>query len=428
MEQADLLIEHLTSPQRSLRLAVVTETYPPEINGVALTLSRLIAVLQSRGHQVQLVRPRQPGQAVPAVAHEADAGSGVDLLTRGMPIPRYPHLRMGLPAKKRLVSAWTAQRPDLVHIATEGPLGWSALRAARKLRLPVSTDFRTNFHAYSRHYGIGWLRHPIAAYLRKFHNLADCTMVPTETLRQSLALARFERMHVVARGIDTHAFSPVWRDEALRRHWGAGDQQRVALYVGRLAAEKNLQLLARTAVAMCTEDPTLQWVVVGDGPARAMLQAALPNARFVGSQSGRELARHYASADLFVFPSLTETYGNVVPEAMASGLALVAFDLAAAAELVQHQFSGYLAPADDELAFIQAGVNLARQSGHSREMGRKAREAVLTHDWSRIAAQVEDIWHQILPAPGQDSLDRIHRTAALVRQPTISQIKPAAPR
>lgn len=426
MEQADLLIEHLAPPQRSLRLAVVTETYPPEINGVALTLARLLAVLQSRGHQVQLVRPRQPGQVEPAVATGTEAGAGVDLFTRGMPIPRYPHLRMGLPAKKRLVSAWMAQRPDLVHIATEGPLGWSALRAARKLRLPVSTDFRTNFHAYSRHYGIGWLRHPIAAYLRKFHNMADCTMVPTDTLRHSLMQARFERLHVVARGIDTAAFSPAWRDDDLRRHWGVCGSERVALYVGRLAAEKNLALLARTAAAMSAADPSLKWVVVGDGPARGMLQGAMPRARFVGALSGRDLARHYASADLFVFPSLTETYGNVVPEAMASGLALLAFDMAAASELVQHRFSGLVVPAGDEVAFVQAGSELAQRPESSSRLGQRAREAVLSHDWSRIAAQVESIWLQMLPQTGEDLPGRSRRLAGNLGSPATAPVKPVA--
>ena len=385
----ELLIEHLVPPRRALRLAVVTETYPPEINGVALTLARLMTALQARGHLIQLVRPRQ-GMDTQSTPEQ--------LLTRGMPIPRYPHLRLGLPAKKRLIAAWTLQRPDLVHIATEGPLGWSALQAARKLRLPVSTDFRTNFHAYSRHYGVGWLKKPIAAYLRKFHNLADCTMVPTEELRQQLAQARFERLHVVARGIDTQAFSPTWRDPALRAAWGVaeGTGQRVALYVGRLAPEKNLPLLVRTVCAMQAADPLLKWVVVGDGPARAELQARLPDALLVGAKTGEALARHYASADLFVFPSLTETYGNVVPEAMASGLAVLAFGQAAAAELIVHQHTGLLAPAGDEEGFVRQGLVLARQPTLSAQLGQQARQAVLDRDWTQIATQVESIWADLV--------------------------------
>ena len=144
-----------------LRLALVTETYPPEVNGVAMTVAQLVDGLRARGHQLQLVRPRQPGDEGGVAASATDACH--EVLLRGLPIPRYPQLKMGLPAGRALVRRWKWQRPDLVHIATEGPLGWSALQAARQLGLPVTSDFRTNFHAYSQHYGIGWLQRPIMA-------------------------------------------------------------------------------------------------------------------------------------------------------------------------------------------------------------------------------------------------------------------------
>ena len=230
----DLLVEHLPVASPSLRVAVVTETYPPEVNGVALTLQQLVQRLQARNHQIRLVRPRQP-------AHDGpwDAAAGMEraeLLVRSLPIPNYPQLRMGLPMKRALVARWTRHRPDLVHVATEGPLGWSAVQAARKLRLPVSTDFRTNFHAYSQHYGMGWLRKPIAAYLRRFHNHADCTMVPSADLKDELAAQGFERLLQVGRGIDTHRFDPARRSAALRHTWGVSDDQPVLLWVGRYHA------------------------------------------------------------------------------------------------------------------------------------------------------------------------------------------------
>ena len=151
---------------------------------------------------------------------------------RGLPIPRYPQLKLGLPSKKELIRAWTHKRPDVVHIATEGPLGWSALQAARYLRLPVTSDFRTNFHAYSEHYGVGWLRKPMVSYLRKFHNLTQLTMVPTRALRAQLMEMGFENVQVVARGVDTKLFNPQRRSEALRREWGAGPDSLVMLVVG----------------------------------------------------------------------------------------------------------------------------------------------------------------------------------------------------
>ena len=166
---------------------------------------------------------------------------------RGLPIPRYPSLRMGLPSKRALVQLWTLQRPDVVHIATEGPLGWSALQAALHLKLPVCSDFRTNFHAYSQHYGVGWLRKPIMAYLRKFHNRTQCTMVPTEALRRELAAERLPATcAVVARGVDTQQFDPARRSDGAARAAGAPATDTLVVAVRRAAwrREKNLERAA----------------------------------------------------------------------------------------------------------------------------------------------------------------------------------------
>jgi glycosyltransferase involved in cell wall biosynthesis len=386
-----LVVEQLPLSRPSLRVAMVTETYPPEVNGVALTVQQLVLRLQARHHAIQLVRPRQP-LGEPAVGDTALD----EVLGRGLPIPRYPQLRLGLPMKRALVSQWTQRRPDLVHVATEGPLGWSALQAARKLKLPVSTDFRTNFHAYSRHYGVGWLRQPIAAYLRKFHNLAQCTMVPTPELQRELSAMGFQRLLVVARGVDTERFSPAKRSEVLRAQWGVAPDQPVMLSVGRLAAEKNLDVLVRCTRAMRQVCPDLKLVVVGDGPERAALQQACPEALLVGSLSGEALAQHYASADLFLFPSLTETYGNVTPEALASGLALLAFDYAAAAELVRHGDNGLLAPFGDTEAFVRRAADMAASPALAQHLRERARSTTLAQDWSQIVGQVEGIWEQLL--------------------------------
>ena len=405
---SDLLVERYVPAHPSLRVALMTETYPPEINGVAMTLACLVAGLQARGHDVQLLRPRQ---APDAAQGQRPVNGLEEVLMRGLPIPKYPHLRMGLPAKKHLLSLWTARRPDLVHIATEGPLGWSALQAARKLRLPVSSDFRTNFDAYSRHYGVGWLQKPIAAYLRKFHNQAHCTMVPTEQLRRSLDGQGFERLHVVARGIDTAMFNPAHRDASLRAQWGVGEHDRVVLAVGRLAAEKNLGLLVDAFQAMRAVDPRLKLVLVGDGPQRAELQQRCPGAWFAGSQTGQALSRHYASADVFLFPSLTETYGNVTPEALASGLAVLAFEHAAASELIRSGHNGLLAPQGDAAAFVRRAVDMAANPELCQQLAQQARASVITRDWASISTQVESLWarlarqqERVVVLPAQASL------------------------
>ena len=177
LDDITLQVDELHAARRSLRIALVTETYPPEVNGVARTLQQVVEGLRERHHDLQLIRPRQQRSDAADVSERFH-----EVLMRGLPVPRYPQLKMGMPARRALVKLWTLSRPDLVHIATEGPLGWSALQAAQHLRLPVASDFRTNFHAYSRHYGVGWLNKPIVAYLKRFHNQCQVTMVPTLSL------------------------------------------------------------------------------------------------------------------------------------------------------------------------------------------------------------------------------------------------------
>ena len=375
--------------RRPLRIALVTETYPPEVNGVALTVARIADGLRRRGHQLQLVRPRQAGDG---------AGTAGELLVRGAPIPCYPHLRLGLPAARRLRDAWSRWRPELVHIATEGPLGASALRVARELELAVTSDFRTNFQAYSAHYRLGWLRGAILAYLRRFHNRAGCTMVPTEALRAELQAAGFERTLVVARGVDTQLFDPARRSERLRRHWAVDGDARVVLYVGRLAAEKNLDALLQAFAAMRQIDVRLRLVLVGDGPLRDALRLRCPEAVFAGQRSGTDLAAHYASADLFLFPSLTETFGNVTPEAMASGLPVLAFDHAAAGQLIEHGHSGWLAPCGDAAAFVRLAQALVHDPAAARRAGQAARRSALELGWDGIVRQIETVFLSALIA------------------------------
>ncbi|KNZ33792.1 MAG: glycoside hydrolase [Methylibium sp. NZG] len=377
------------APRPTLRIAVVTETYPPEVNGVAMTLARFVDGLRQRHHDVQLVRPRQHADDV------AQQGDHLDeVLVPGLPIPRYAHLKMGLPATRALCRLWTQQRPDLVHLVTEGPLGWSALRAARKLGLPVSSDFRTNFDAYSAHYGFGCLRAPIEAYLRHFHNRTLLTLVPTEAMRSRLGARGFQRLQVVARGVDTELFHPERRSDALRSRWGAGAQTQVVLFVGRLAPEKNLDTLVAAYQAMQQAQPDSRLVLVGDGPAREALQQQCPHAVFTGQRTGTDLAAHYASADVFLFPSITETWGNVTAEAMASGLVVLAYDCAAAGQLIRSGENGVLAPlydaqSGDTHAFIRRAVRLATVRDDTRAMRQSARHTAAEWGWDRVVDQFE---------------------------------------
>lgn len=337
-----------------MRVGIVTETYSPEINGVALTVAGLAHGLAQAGHAVQVIRPRQKSDCAGAAIEER-----IDTtLVRGVRLPRYPGLQFGLPARRRLMALWKSERPDAIYVATEGPLGMSALRAARELGIPASTGFHTRFDDFARHYGLGALTSLVFAYLRHFHGLGAATFVPTAELAEFLAGRGFHNVVRLPRAVDTHLFCPSRRDEALRAQWGVGPDQLAVIYVGRIAAEKNLPLAVRSFRALQRQFPRARYIWVGDGPARATLAGQNPDFIFAGVKCGEELARHYASADLFLFPSLTETFGNVTLEALASGLPTVAFDYGAAREHLAAD-CGRRVPRGDGDGFAAAACLLA---------------------------------------------------------------------
>ena len=374
-----------------LQIAIVTETYPPEINGVASTIARFINGLHECGHSISLIRPRQ-GRGDQARDQERFS----EVLVSGIPIPGYSALKIGLPEKNMLIRKWVKQRPDLVHLVTEGPLGWSALQAAKKLGIPVCSDFRTNFDAYSSHYGFSWLKSSIQKYMRYFHNRSNFTMVPTQAMREQLYKQGFERLKVVARGIDTDLFSPTKRCDKLRQRWGIKSKQKAILYVGRLASEKNLQLSVDSFKAMLQIDPSLKMIWVGDGPERAALELSCPNSIFAGMQTGESLAQYYASSDIFLFSSVSETFGNVTLEAMASGLAVVAFDYAAAQQFIKNGSNGLLAEMHNSLAFIAQSQSIVRDSVDLQHISQQARLTTLDHSWQKVTKNLEDNYRDLI--------------------------------
>jgi glycosyltransferase involved in cell wall biosynthesis len=391
-----IVVENFEPENKPLRIAVVTETWPPEVNGVALTLSKLIHQLSQRNHTIQLIRPRQEKNDL-----QADGTQWSEILLRGLPIPRYPQLKLGLPSKKALLKAWSHQRPDLIHIATEGPLGWSAVKAAHILRIPVTSDFRTNFHSYSKHYGMGWLSKPIVAYLRKFHNRTACTMVPTRALQAQLSASGFQNLRVVARGVDTKIFHPKHRNQAIRDNWHADESTIVLLSAGRLAAEKNLDLIVHTYKALLAAGRSVKLVIAGDGPLRASLQSQCPDAIFTGMCRHAQLAPLYANADLFLFPSLTETFGNVTLEALACGAPVLAFDCAAASELVEDNHHGWLVRGESHEDFIQKALAITENPANLFKARQFNQERSPQWDWQEIANQVEKIFRMTLRETGR---------------------------
>jgi glycosyltransferase involved in cell wall biosynthesis len=382
-----IVVEDYPATRPSLRIAVVTETWPPEVNGVAMTLAKLVQGLSHRNHDVQLIRPRQTKTDSPMSDSSLE-----EVLMRGMPIPRYPELKLGLPSKKTLVKTWTLRRPDVVHIATEGPLGWSALQAAKVLKLPVTSDFRTNFQSYSKHYGVGWLRKPIVAYLRKFHNATACTMVPTRELMRTLSENGFANLKVVSRGVDTKLFNISKRDTSVRRSWGATDNTKVLISVGRMAPEKNLDQVLKTYEALKSTGQSFKLVMVGDGPLKEQFQKRYPEIIFPGMLSQSNLAAYYASSDLFIFPSQTETFGNVTLEALASGIPVLAFDCAAARDWVQTGVNGWLVAENNPEGFSAQAVTIFNSKDLLDQITQSTRQQVVHLDWDQIAEQVESVF------------------------------------
>ncbi len=384
-----------------VRIGIVSETYPPEINGVALTVHSLAAGLASQGHTVDLIRPRQqqPFEDEPGI---------VTLEVRGASLPRYPGLRFGLPAGSTLRERWTRLRPDAIYVATEGPLGWSAVRAAKRLGIPAATGFHTRFDTYADHYGVGFLTPVVRGYLRHFHCRAAATLVPTDALADELKTLGVSTARLLRRAVDTQAFHPRHRDAQLRSQWGVDGNTPVVLYVGRIAPEKNLDLAVRSFRAIQQHVPNARYVWVGDGPARAALQEANPDFIFAGMQRGEMLSRHYASADLFPFPSLSETFGNVILEALASGLPVVAYEEGAAREHLRSGHNGYRIAAGDEKAFIEATTTLASNASLIRHMGRAAHASIANLSPDAVIGEFENLLREL----AQEHSHEHHATAA----------------
>ena len=308
-----------------LRLAIFTDTWPPQVNGVARTLERLAGAIEARGGAVRIATVADPDAAMDA---REDRWASV-------PFWAYPQLRIAAPSRMRAIDLIEGFKPTLVHATTEFGVGLAGVFAAREAGVPLVTSYHTHFKAYLEFYRLSFLG-PIAwPYLRWFHNLGVRTFAPSGIVARELETMGFHGMRVWSRGVDGERFGPSFRTADARRRLGATrDDQVVVAYVGRLAHEKGVRVLLRAMHAVRERvGDRVVFAVVGDGPAEAECRAGAPAGTvFTGKLTGRALSEAYASADLFAFPSITETFGNVVLEAMASGLAVIAPDTGATTE------------------------------------------------------------------------------------------------
>jgi glycosyltransferase involved in cell wall biosynthesis len=364
-----------------MNIAYVTETWPPALNGAALAAARAVSHLRTHGHGVELVRPRR---------HADDAGDANTVTVPSMQLPLLPDLKIGLPVRQRLVTRWSAQRPDVVHIATQGPLGWSASSAARMLEIPVTSDFSSRFDSHADRSGAGSRAASVLpltrAYLRGFHNRATCTFVASDEVASALSRQGFRNVVVSGLGVDTVAYSPLHRSESLRRRWAALGP--VVLYVDRLSEENDIGTVIEAFDAIRDAEPSAKLVLVGESPMLQQLQARNPDAIFVGQLKGSMLAACYASADMLLWPSLSDAPGNVVLEAMASGLPVVAYDTPAAMH-IQDEVNGIVVVPGDHFAFARAAVALAYDEPLRERLGAAACQTARSASRAHILADFE---------------------------------------
>lgn len=383
-------LEDLVRPR--LRIAIVTETWPPEINGVALSLLQLCKGLQKQGHKILLIRPEQKKSCEEFQPNQ-------ECLVKAQSIPKYPHLQFGWPQLNKVSQAIEKFAPNIVHIVTEGPLGFTALRVAKAKKLPISSGFHSSFHDFSRFFDLAFLLKPIQHYLRWFHNNTNVTCVPSVDTEKSLREFGVKcPLVVVGRGVDTIRFSPEFRSAELRAKWGASDETRVMISVGRLSPEKETDVAIYAFQSMKkTEKYPSKLVIVGDGPDRQRLESVIDyeDVIFTGSLSGKQLSEAYASADVFIFPSQVETFGNVVLEAMASGLPVIAYDYACAHLHISHGATGWLSELGRSVDLFKSVQNLP-QRAELAEMGKEARKMVKNIGWNHPVQQFEQALYAVV--------------------------------
>lgn len=387
-----------------MKIALITETFPPQINGVSRTLGRLADFLVSQGHEVLVVHPRYADKGVSEIAQQL-VHSYELVEMPAWPLPFYREVVLPRPPLGRYKQALDAFKPDLVHIATEAGLGLSALRFCRKRGWPVVSSFHTNFDAYARHYRLTWLVPAIAGYLRWFHNRTAATFVPSQTIIHRLEGLGFERLKLWPRGVETSHFRPDRPGAlAVREQFGIPANAVVVGHCGRLAPEKNTNYLVDAFSALLEIAPQVHLLIVGDGPSRKGFEARLRQSanaagrvHFTGYLTGEPLADTYAAMDLFALSSRTETFGNVLLEAMASGLPVVALAEGGPADVVQDGMTGRLLPpeaAPTEMAAILADWTEGVEE--RKRMAAQARSYADRQTWETIMRRMVEDYRAVL--------------------------------
>jgi phosphatidylinositol alpha 1,6-mannosyltransferase len=360
-----------------MRIALVTESFLPDVNGVANSVVRAADHLLRRGHEPLVIAPQPPPHG---------RRTALDLpypVVRmpSFPMPGYPQIRLGLPTPA-LTGTMRAHGTEVVHLASPFVLGAWGAAAAKALKLPAVAVYQTDVAAYARAYGVGMTEGAAWRWIRTVHNSAARTLVPSSESAAALDAHGVQRVHMWRRGVDDVRFHPRRRSAGLRRALAPNGEVLVG-FVGRLAVEKQVDLLADASRL-----PGVRLVVVGDGPAAGALRRCLPDAVFVGVRHGDQLARLYASLDIFAHTGPYETFGQAVQEAMASGLPVVAPDAGGPRDLVDHDRTGYLVPPFQAAGFTDAIAELAADPSRRLLFGAAGRLAVEGRSWSAVGDEL----------------------------------------
>ena len=371
-----------------MKVVYFTESLLPHVDGVSRTLAQLFAFLERQGVEFRIYAPYSPGREI----------SWRDRVHRipYVPFPLHLDYRLGVPFGRRVSRELREWAPDLVHLVSPTPVNARAKKWAQRQRLPVVSSFHTHFVSYFRYYRLTPLESFGWWLMRRFYAGCQKVYVPTQRIIRELAQHGIRNTELWSRGIDLARFSPEHRAAEIRTAAGVDEDTPIVLMVSRLVKEKDMADLVEMDRVLRRREDRYRLVLVGDGPMRAELQEALPDAYFAGYQTGPELARWYASSDVFVFPSTTETFGNVVLEAQASGLPTVVVDRGGPPDLVEPGETGYVARANDPEDLATQVERLLRDPQGRARMGAQAREAARQRDWSAINGRLLESYRSVI--------------------------------
>ncbi|WP_077620812.1 glycosyltransferase family 4 protein [Bacillus sinesaloumensis] len=359
-----------------MKIAIFTDTYYPEVNGVARTLKRFTDFLEEQGIDVKVFAPMSgSNEYVSSHIHRF----------KSLSFFLYPECRLAFPNMPQIRSELEKFSPDIIHVATPFNIGFCGVHYAKKLNIPLVGSYHTDFDYYLQFYDLQFLSNPLWSYMRWFHRPFQKLYVPSLVTKKQLENKGFGQIEIWTHGVDSELFNPYYDKVAVRKKHHVS-RKFMLTYVGRLAPEKNIEILVEVAKSLPAQwSEQIQWVIVGDGPSRSKMEEEAPtNMIFTGFLRGTDLAEVYAASDIFVFPSSSETFGNVILESMASSTPVIAVKAGGVQNIVQEGMTGYLCEPGNSGGITEAILQLLENDGNRNRMGMEGRKYALSQKWDII--------------------------------------------